>query len=264
MSDTCSHCQSPFLEKNDGPVECSECACKYHFGKCAGVTKKSFSGKSEDSKATWRCPTCRATGSRASNSGEEQSEIDVRALLAYINQRLASLPELKEKVDSMERSVQFLSKQFDDFENTINVHDTEIKELKKRVTDLEKKDELSRAANDQLQKEVNDLEFRSRRLNLEVHGIPEVQGENLIETLNNVAEKLEVPQLPARQDHAPGIIVHFVRQQIKDTEFLRAAKDRAKERSYAFAWYANGKVLVRRTEGARAIQIQCLDDLGKL
>ncbi|KAG0409718.1 hypothetical protein HPB47_013169 [Ixodes persulcatus] len=275
MSDTCSHCQSPFLEKNDGPVECSECACKYHFGKCAGVTKKSFSGKSEDSKTTWRCPTCRATGSRASNSGEEQSEIDVRALLASINQRLAGLPELKEKVDSMERSVQFLSKQFDDFEKTLKVHDAEIKELKRRVTDLEKKDELSRAANDQLQKEVNDLEFRSRRLNLEVHGIPEVQGENLIETLNNIAEKLEVPRLaesdvvalhrlPARQDHAPGIIVHFIRQQIKDTEYLRAAKDRAKERGYAFAWYANGKVLVRRTEGARAIQIKCLDDLDKL
>ncbi|KAG0416708.1 hypothetical protein HPB47_006198 [Ixodes persulcatus] len=155
-----------------------------------------------------------ATGSRASNSGEEQSEIDVRALLASINQRLAGLPELKEKVDSMERSVQFLSKQFGDFEKTLKVHDTEIKELKRRVTDLEKKDELSRAANDQLQKEVNDLEFRSRRLNLEVHGIPEVQGENLIETLNKVAEKLEVPRLaesdvvalhrlPARQDHAP-------------------------------------------------------------
>ncbi|KAG0411043.1 hypothetical protein HPB47_011827 [Ixodes persulcatus] len=104
-----------------------------------------------------------------------QSEIDVRALLASINQRLAGLPELKEKVDSMERSVQFLSKQYDDFEKTLKVHDTEIKELKRRVTDPEKKDELSRAANDQLQKEVNDLEFRSRRLNLEVHGIPEVK-----------------------------------------------------------------------------------------
>ncbi|KAG0412032.1 hypothetical protein HPB47_010828 [Ixodes persulcatus] len=126
------------------------------------------------------------------NSGEEQSEIDVRALLASINQRLAGLPELKEKVDSMKRSVQFLSKQFDDLEKTIKVHDTEIKEQKRRVTDLEKKDELSRAVNDQLQKEVNDLEFRSRRLNLEVHGIPEVQGENLIETLNKVAEKLEL------------------------------------------------------------------------
>lgn len=62
---------------------------------------------------------------------------------------------------------------------------------------------------------------------MEVHGIPEVQGENLIETLNKVSKKLEVPhlaesdvvalhRLPARQDHAPGIIVHFVRQQIKD------------------------------------------------
>ncbi|KAG0440182.1 hypothetical protein HPB47_016380 [Ixodes persulcatus] len=184
MSDTCSHCQSLFLEKNDGPVECSECACKYHFGKCVGVTKKSFSGKSEDSKATWRCPTCRATRSRASNSGEEQSEIDVRALLASINQRLARSPRAKRE-SGQHGTVRPVFVEIIDFEKTIKVHDTEIKELKRRVTDLEKKDELSRAANDQLQKEVNELEFRSRRLNLEVHGIPEVQGENLIETLGS-------------------------------------------------------------------------------
>lgn len=62
-------------------------------------------------------------------------------------------------MDNIKWSVQYSSKQFDDFEKTLKVHDTEIKELKRRVTDLEKKDELSWAANDKLQKEVNDLKF---------------------------------------------------------------------------------------------------------
>lgn len=276
MSGTCSSCRVPFLE-DDGSVECIECACRYHFGKCAGVTKKSFGGKSEVAKTTWRCPSCRGAGSRSINSEDEQPELDVKSLLASINQRLDSLPMLKEKVDSMERSVQFLSKQFDDFEKKIKQQETEIKELKKRVSDLEEKDKMNRAENDELQKEVNDLEFRSRRLNLEVHGIPEVQGENLITQLNKVADKMQVPhlegsdvvavhRLPARQDHVPGIIIHFVRQDTRDAwlkkkstlknttprvfiqekltrfnrELLRATKDRAKAKGYAFAWYGYG------------------------
>lgn len=300
MSDACSSCQVPFLE-DDGPVECSMCACRYHFGKCAGIKKKSFNGKSEAAKSTWRCPPCRGAGQRANNSGDEEPELDVKSLLASINQKLDSLPLLREKVDSMELSVQFLSKQFDEFEKKIKHQEAEIKELRKRVTDLEEKEKMSRVVNGELQKEVNDLEFRSRRLNLEIHGIPVTENEDLITELNKVADKIEVPhlevsdvvtvhRLPARKDHVPGIIIHFVRQDTKDIwlkkrstlkdvtprifiqenltrfnrELLRATKDMAKEKSYAFAWYGNGKVFVRKSAGMRAIPIKDRDDLDRL
>lgn len=80
---------------------------------------------------------------------------------------------------------------------------------------------------DQLLQEVNELEFRSRRLNLEIHGIPAVQGKDLMVSLIQVANKLEVSELtqndivsvhklPARQYNVSGIIVDFMRQQDRD------------------------------------------------
>ncbi|KAG0424227.1 hypothetical protein HPB47_000022 [Ixodes persulcatus] len=105
---------------------------------------------------------------------------------------------------------------------------TEIKDLKKKVKDLNQKDETNRAVQDRLQQEENELEFRSRRLNLEIHGITLTQGENPIFILNEVADKLELPHLaesdvvsahrqPAKQGLFPGIIIHFVKQQTRDT-----------------------------------------------
>ncbi|KAG0433926.1 hypothetical protein HPB47_019471 [Ixodes persulcatus] len=128
-------------------------------------------------------------------SDDKQPDLDVKTLLTSINQKLDTLPSLTEKVDSLERSVQYMSKRFDEFEKEMKLQKTEIKDLSKRVRQMEEKEELNRVVQEQLQQEVNDLEFRSRRLNLEIHGIPAVQGENLLTSLNWLADKLEVPHL---------------------------------------------------------------------
>ncbi|KAG0414187.1 hypothetical protein HPB47_008663 [Ixodes persulcatus] len=116
----------------------------------------------------------------------------------YVLTRRMSLSP--EKVDSLERSVQYMSKRFDEFEKEMKLQKTEIKDLSKRVRQMEEKEELNRVVQEQLQQEVNDLEFRSRRLNLEIHGIPAEQGENLLTSLHWLADKLEVPHLTESDD----------------------------------------------------------------
>lgn len=294
MAHTCISCQLP-VRKEEGSVQCSECSCKYHFGKCAGIAEKSFKTKSESAKTNWRCQTCRNAGARGAHS-----EADTDVLVA-INQKLESLPALVAKVSDMEKSLQFMSGKFDEFEQRIIGQDTEIKALRTRVTELEEKDMVNTTVQSELQRQVNDLEFRSRRLNLEVHGVPVVPGENLLSSLDQIADTLRVPRLtdsdvasahrlPAKQDKVPGIIIRFAKQQTRDNwlqkknalkntepkvfiqenlthyhrELFRATKDKAKEKGYAFVWYANGKVLVRKASGRTAMVIRSKDDLEKL
>lgn len=183
------------MHEDEPSVKCAECAAVYHFGKCAGVTEKSFRGKNVSAKETWRCPTCRSATPRAESRGSVEPEIDINLVLASINQKLDSLPRLTEKVEAMEKSLQFMSNKFDEFELKFSRQDNEIKELKKRVTELEDKDDTNQVNLTQLQEEINDLEYRSRQLNLEIHGIPKAENENLLALLNNVAEKLDVPPL---------------------------------------------------------------------
>ncbi|KAH7937133.1 hypothetical protein HPB49_008027 [Dermacentor silvarum] len=221
--------------------------------------------------------------------------------LHRINEKREGLPALIGKVNSMEQSVQFLSQKFDEFQEKVTKQDTEIKGLRKRVTELEEREKVRASAECDLIRQVNDLEFRSRRLNLEVHGIPVVEGENLITSINEVADKLKVPQLRkadgasvhrllAKQGKVPGIIIRFTKQETRDAwlkkkytltgdnpriffqenltrhsrELLRATKEAARQKGYKFVWRVNGKVLVRKTEGAHAVHIKDKDDLEEL
>lgn len=47
----------------------------------------------------------------------------------------------------------------------------------------------------EVQAEVDNLEWRSRRLNLEFHGIQETEDENLLEAINAMAIKHQFPPL---------------------------------------------------------------------
>ncbi|KAH8036348.1 hypothetical protein HPB51_025689 [Rhipicephalus microplus] len=135
----------------------------------------------------------------------------------------------------------------------------------------------------EVQAEVDNLEWRSRRLNLEFHGIQETEDENLLEAINAMAIKHQFPplaesdvvaihRLPPRKDKTPVVICRFAKQADRDfwwknrkklsslnehfflteklTKRARAllfeAKNWAKELNFKYAWHSNGKVLLPR------------------
>lgn len=300
MSHICSTCDE-VLHENEIRVTCSQCTHEYHFGKCAGIAEKSFKGKSETAKKAWRCQNCRSSVQSDSCRDETNTDADIRAILVSINQKLESLPPLVARVETMEQSVEHMSESFEELKKTIGKQENEIKMLRKQVQELEKRDGESQSVQAQLRREVNELEFRNRQLNLEIHGISFVPGENLHKVINQVADMLETPhlveqdiasvhRLPALKDKTPGIIVRFTRQAVRDSwlnkrnklkdshprmfiqenltrhnrELLQATKNWAKASGFKYAWYTHGKVLLRRSDGANAIHVKCSEDLGRL
>lgn len=299
MADTCPSCETAIAPK-EANVKCGECGHKFHFGKCAGLTEKSYKGKKEAAKKAWRCQTCRAE--QGSGSGEDSnSDADIKVILASIKQSLQCLPALKTTVDKVEKAIGFMSDKFDEFEKKIDRQDKEIKALKTRVAGLEQVDDNNDVVQMQIQQELRELEFRSRRQNLEVHGIAVVPDEDLIDTLNTVADKLEVPhitscdvvsvhRLPSKGNYTPGIIARFARQATRDTwlanksklngtaprvyiqenmtrhdrELLRSVKDAAKDKGYRYVWHVNGKIMVRKTDGAKAIHVKSTEEFDRL
>lgn len=91
---------------------------------------------------------------------------------------------------------------------------------------------------------MNDLEWRSRKLNLELHGIDKSENENLLQKVNKIAAKLElaplvetditaVHRLPGKPDKVPGIIVRFTKPSTRNA-WLHAKKKLNKDRSDPF------------------------------
>lgn len=70
---------------------------------------------------------CRSGSPRASCSEDNQAELYIASVLALINQKLECLLLLNARVESMEHSIQYMSKQFDDFQKKIKRRKTDIK-----------------------------------------------------------------------------------------------------------------------------------------
>uniref|UniRef100_A0A6B0V3R5 Putative crack-1 is transposable element n=1 Tax=Ixodes ricinus TaxID=34613 RepID=A0A6B0V3R5_IXORI len=220
-------------------------------------------------------------------------------MLVSMNAKLDTLLNLKETVDAMEQSLQHMSAKYDAVLKQMDEHDGEIKNLKKRVTHLEKSEPTAEI--DRLKQKVHDLEWRSRRQNLEIHGIPVSEQENLLDKINDLAEQLEVPdltadqimamhRLPSRPDKTPGILVRFSNQATRDLwlekrvnlkrvrskayilenltnqdkTLIWETREWAKARRYQYVWYKHGKVLVREKDGSQAHVVKTVDDCKHL
>lgn len=141
----------------------------------------------------------------------------------------------------------------------------------------------------------------SRRQNLEIHGLEQAEDENLLNKINNIARKLNIPEvttreveavhrLPSKPDKVPVVLVRFSSRVTKEKwmqqrallrtkepglsffdnltarnkHLLWLAKVKAREHAYQFVWQRNGRVLVRKRQGGQVIQIKSEDDLSKI
>lgn len=299
MDTACPKCNEEVSDADSGLL-CTGCEYTYHVSPCSGVTDATFRSKGSAIRKSWRCQTCKTVKSRGGSlNSKEEIEPGMAAMFATINAKLDSLLDLKETVGGIEHFMQELSDKYDEVVKDISEQKKETKKLQKRVETLEKSDadgEIKR-----LRLEVNDLEWRSRKLNLEIHGIPQADKEDLLAKVNEVAKKLDVPdlalnevsavhRLASRSDKVPGVIVRLTNQTTRDhwlrkrltlrtsedeiyiqenlTKHGRAllweAKEWAKTANYRYVWYKNGNVLLRKKERERVHVIKSSDDLQKL
>lgn len=294
----CATCELT-LTVLDSTIECSDCTSKFHTGKCSGISDTTIRSKGDAYRLAWRCTSCRRQKLRVqpNKSSDDSDAQDVRQLLMTINGKLDQLLPLREVVEGIEDTLQFLSEQYDELQQRTERNENEIKELKRRTERLEGNE----SDVNQLQAEIDQLEWRNHRLNLEFHGIQYSEKENLLEKLNKVAMKLELPQLsesdvvsvhrlPSKKEKIPGIICRFAKQADRDRWWksrkkLRESKDDvfllenvtkrtrdllfetkiwAKRANYKYVWHSNSRVLVRKADGERAVAVSTARDLDKL
>lgn len=215
--DTICHKCSDNIDVNNCFIQCSECSCAYHLGACCGLSEATYKSKGEEYRRSWRCPDCRKPKSSATSSNETEG-LPIAALLLEINRKLDELLPLKQTVNDIEASIKHVSEQYDKVVADVTKNSNEIKNMKTRLSKLEetKADvELQRVT-----EAINELEYHSRKLNVEIHGLPVKNDECLMTTMNEIASKLNLPllteqsvtglhRLPSKPDKVPGVIIGF-------------------------------------------------------
>ncbi|XP_077564066.1 uncharacterized protein LOC144179549 [Haemaphysalis longicornis] len=288
------------LVASDSVIKCSDCSSKYHTGKCAGVSDTTIKSKGEPYRNAWRCAVCRRSKSRPQPPEKpsfDPDTQDIRTWLKSIHEKLEYLMPLKETVESIEDSVQFMSERYDELLTRTERNEQEVRDLKRRLEKVEAQDdELV-----QMRREVDDLEWRSRRLNLEFHGIQTAENEDLVSEINKLAAKIKLPlldkndivaihRLPSKKDKIPGVICRFAKQTDRDMwwqnrkklsdahedlfllenltkrtrTLLFETKVWAKANNFKYVWHHNNKVLMRKVGGDPVVVVTNACDRDRL
>ncbi|CAN8031304.1 unnamed protein product [Ixodes persulcatus] len=179
------------------------------------------------------------------------------SLLTEINGKLAGLVgitakvdmllSMKETISSIEESVQHMSDQYDEVLKQIKEQNKEVAEIKRR---LEKVENGGGPEIEQLRQSMNNLEQYSRRQNLEIHGLPLKDHENLLQTVNALATELELPELtesdieglhrlPARVGKIPAVLIRFNSRATQEKWINKNINLRERQSSIRFFFFLN-------------------------
>nr|XP_022905211.1 uncharacterized protein LOC111417224 [Onthophagus taurus] len=242
----CGRCNNE-VGRNTTGVQCEVCKTWFH-AKCVDLGKASAAALSV-AGASWRCSICRSPVDRrasrlflptpAPDAAVPTSAVTLEAVYGMIKEIRSDMRSMNSRYEEMVESMQFCSQRVSDFEVSMKRLDDRLKiinklndenlHLKKQVTELSGR--------------VADLEQYSRRSNLEVQGVPEKDGEDLVAVVGSLSEFLGVPVSSVDVDavhrvpHGPdaagtvtrrltspkSIVIRFC-SRLKRDNFLAAAK----------------------------------------
>lgn len=259
----CSSCNTPLPVDNDF-VLCSLSNCKLHY-QCAGITEKSYRQMGQDRRDKYKCVLCRNRYSDStsvkSDSGSEKNFVlpkeNVSKSLGNVTldtlfkklcdfeskttdqlKNMVTMSHFSNEIDTLKTAVNFCSDKVDDFTKELEKANSKIKSLESANNKLMEKNTQLENQLYNLTFQVEDMQQYSRNLNIQLNGIPESQGENVLNIVNKLAVTIDEPitlnhdiQAAHRMGNRDGprprpIVVRFSNRQKRDQVLVKSKKCR--------------------------------------
>jgi len=191
MSAPCSVCKKSVVKD---AIKCKTCSNAVAHPSCAAKACP---------LGPWSCSGCRAeSASLGSNKGSnrgspapsESGDQTVSDQLASLEANLsAKFSALGSRFKETEDAISFYSEKYDEFLKQTTEQNKLIAEMKRSLDNMHEKLREKDATINQLTARVNQLEQSNLSSNIEIHGIPQGERENLREVLQSLAEKVGAP-----------------------------------------------------------------------
>lgn len=101
--------------------------------------------------------------------------------------------KLERENSETKKSLEFISSKYDDLIKNIEMVLTNNKKLEDKMSVLQEENVNLRQEIESLRDAQDEMEQRSRGCNIDIHGIPEVKGENLMTLLDKMGSTVNVP-----------------------------------------------------------------------
>ncbi|XP_028160459.1 uncharacterized protein LOC114352897 [Ostrinia furnacalis] len=196
--------------KAEDIIKCAACNNSYHYV-CVGLSEVDFKKILPMNKIKWKCPSCKpgkkkmntgspsAPGTPSSECGTSHSmiNIDANAIMEHFDSRFNALQlaisSLKTDVNDQ---LMKLSATVNSWEAKINSFSSSIANINVQISDLKDENNKLNQELDQLRSKLKDISDNNqrndqwvRRSNIQINGIPEKKGENLLNLVRSLAQK---------------------------------------------------------------------------
>lgn len=210
----CLACSEPTLS-DETVFVCTLCKGTFHLH-CGGVAESSYRRLSKERRTQLKCKQCLCTAPTTKASGS--ALVDTELLSKLLEQNTQILTTLAA-----------MSKQYEDILHRVHDLEDTNNKLEKRNHDLEAKIDV-------LESQMEQIDRQNKSKNVEIRGIPEINGENLKNYIFNIKKKTnsneESNNIDAvyrinqkiNKDQRRPIIVKFKTSNDRD-DFLRDIKN---------------------------------------
>lgn len=230
----CSVCKQSITKKSPGLRCDSFCGLLFHANpNCSDVSKIQLNVIESLPGGRWACTNCRSKPADGSKSQRtDQLDMDGRTdeNNASTSQFSGMINSLKTEINALRESVDFCSNKISDFEEKLQ----KINEYFKFTDQLKMENITMKTEINALNTRIHSMEQHIRSNNIEIHDVPEKEGENLINIVKSIANFINYPieenmldavfRVPTKMTNKPkNIIVKFV-SKFKRDNFLAASK----------------------------------------
>jgi hypothetical protein len=246
----CGICKDPLPADSNCFAKCSSCETQLHF-ECADIQESTWIrlGEKRRGREEWKCKACSSRGKSA-----KPKEVSVQELISKMQNEIISKMEKtikqqfsefesrnKNQLDEFKTSLEFFSNKIDDYEESVN-------DFKKVVRTVETSNKQLMTENAILKKDLNNcktelelLQQYNRNRNVQVDGVPEVDGEQMRSVVEIIAKTIgesidfendvqAVHRVPTKRNTGPKpIVLQFTNRQKRDA-FLKKSKLALKQR----------------------------------
>lgn len=223
----CNRCLES-IPSEDDMVKCNICNSKLHFV-CAGVREAKWRIKSADDKSLWKCDACKKE-LLSPTTQSQKVEIDMNTIATIIKKIVHDENDaIIKKMETFQKSIEFYSEQLDEYTVKINNVLEENKIIKKNYEELKDKYNLMEKKVEDVALALEEANQYSRNKNVIIDGIPETQGENLLNIILILGQKVNMKidptdvqtlhRLPRKQKpntKATPILVQFNNRMVRD------------------------------------------------
>ncbi|KAI5637638.1 hypothetical protein NE865_09621 [Phthorimaea operculella] len=175
---TCKKCAEDFDEDGNGEVLCSQCNGFYHF-RCSGLLESTYKNMNSKKKAAWRCVSC-----RQQTDTDSTSELlkEIKGIKSQLTTMQSGLDRANSGIIGIDSKILSIESRLDNLETRFVVIETNNKLLPTLDANLKKLESDFVA----MQENERQRDQFCRLNNVEISGIPQKHGENLMSILNSI------------------------------------------------------------------------------